>query len=315
MATKPDTSATENPVPAEPSSTEIDDYSATFDALAAELTPPAAKEATTTEAPPKETVPAEVAPVAAVETPPAEKPETTPEGAKPAEEKPAVEPSPELTAALAKIAELEAAKPAAPAVTIPAPAAEPDKPLYTAEEQAAISAYEKDWPEIKVAEQLVRRAEYNFLVDHIFTQITSRYDHLLEFAESVSTDTQYAKIVELVPDYPSVRDATLAWVDKQPAYLKDAYTKVVTSGSPNDVADLIGRFKKETNYQAPAAAIPAASAATPAAPATGMLEATPAAKKAAAALTIVPSVRSEQVAGPDPNDFDSAFREFSTASK
>lgn len=313
MATKPDTSATENPVPAEPSSTEIDDYSATFDALAAELTPPAAKEATTTEAPPKETVPAEVAPVAAVETPPAEKPETTPEGAKPAEEKPAVEPSPELTAALAKIAELEAAKPAEPAPA--APDVVQEKPTYTAEEQAAISAYEKDWPEIKSAEQLIRRAEYNFIVDHIFKQITGRYDHLLEFAETVSTDTQYAKIVALVPDYPVVRDATLAWVDKQPAYLKDAYTKVVASGSPNDVADLIGRFKKETNYQAPAAATTAVVPAATATVAAAMPEITPAARKATAALTIVPSVRSEQVAGPDPNDFDGAFKEFSTGTK
>lgn len=218
------------------------------------------------------------------------------------------------------------------------PRAEPP-PLYTADEQAVIEGYLKEWPDVAKGEALMRRAEYSQLVKYVFDQFAPRLDALESSQTSVSTRTQYQDIVSLVPDYDTVRDATLAWIDTQPGYLKSAYQKVAEEGSPQDVADLITRFKKETGYVAgrtgtsatpatPAAAAPAGTGATAAptgsaqaagaqgaAASAGAVSASlpAAAQAAAAALKPVKTTRSEPVSSPDPNDFDAAFKEFASA--
>lgn len=238
-------------------------------------------------------------------------------------ETPAVAP-PAVDATAARIAELEAQLAAAktPAIAAPAPvvaapaATEVVAPVYSTEEQATIDKYRTDWPDIQAGEALVRRAEYRELVGYVFEQVRAQLNPLMELTSKQQGRTQYSDLVSLVPDYDTVRDKTLAWVETQPAYLKKAYQEVANSGSAADVADLITRFKKETGYVAPAAAAPAA--ATPVVPATAAptAKALPAAAAAAVAqLRVVKSVRSEPVQAADPNDFDSAFAEFSTASK
>lgn len=219
--------------------------------------------------------------------------------------------SPEAT----RIAALEAqiatltAVPAAPAVVAPA-APVTVAPVYTADETATIEKYQKDWPDIHAGEALVRRAEYRDLVGYIFEQVRSQLDPLVALTQTQQGRTQYTDLVQLVPDYDTVRDKTLAWVETQPEYLKRAYQEVANSGSPSDVADLIGRFKKETGYAqvaTPAVAALGAKAA-PAAPSL-----TPAAKAAVTALHVVKSVRSEPTAAADPDNFDAAFAEFAAA--
>jgi hypothetical protein len=221
-----------------------------------------------------------------------------------------------LAAALAENERLKAASATTAALAAAAPAAEPaaEKPIYTAEEQAVVEQYLKEWPEEAAAHALIRKAEYHGLVKHIFAEISKHIQPLTEYMEARSGKDQYSEIVELVPDYPQVRDATIAWVGKQPAYLKTAFTEVIESGSATDVADLISRFKKETNYQAPAAAA-AATTAAPAATtetAAGGMPAAPAAAKAAASLQLVSSARSEPAQGEDKNDFAGSFNEFAS---
>lgn len=230
---------------------------------------------------------------------------------------------PDYAAQIAALtAQLEELK-KAPAPT-PAPAAETPKPppVYTDEEKKIVDDYLKEWPDMARGEALLRRGEYQQLVGYMFEQLRPRLEALEAGYQTSSTRTQYQDIVSLVPDYDAVRDATLAWIDTQPAYLKEAYQRVANEGTAKDVADLITRFKKETNYAtpatAPAAAAPAAggavtapAAGTPAA-ATGGLA--PAAAAAAASLRVVKTSRSEPVTAPDPNDFDAAFKEFASAS-
>ena len=216
----------------------------------------------------------------------------------------AADPAPAPAAEDPRIAELyaqiEALKPK------PEPAVQ--APLYTADEQAALTKYHEDWPDIAKAEALARRAEYHQLVDHVFKevgkqlqQITERLDPMLEFSRDAGTRTQYQDIVARVPDYDQVRDKTLAWVETQPEWLKVAYQRVANEGTPDEVAGLIARFKQETSYAAPSAA-----PAVPAAPAPATPAISPAAKAAAAKLTVVKTGRSEAGTAAE-ETFENAF--------
>ncbi|WP_158683570.1 hypothetical protein [Burkholderia sp. BE12] len=272
-----------------------------------------------------ETTPAAAPAAPTAATPPAATGGTEPTSAPapaPAEPAPAPAAAPpadwqaQIAAMQAELAELKKAPAPAPAPA--APAAEPPKPMYTADEQATIDAYLKEWPDVAKNEALLRRGEYQHLAGWLLEQINSRLDAVETLSTKAASSTQYMDIKSLVPDYDQVRDPVLAWVDAQPAYLKSAYQTVTETGTPEDVADLIARFKKETNYVAPAPAAPAAAAAAPAAqpaaaaPAPAAPAALPAAAAAAAAaLKPVRSSRSEPTSAPDPNDFDGAFAEYS----
>ena len=175
----------------------------------------------------------------------------------------------------------------------PAPA------LFTDAEAAELAAYEKDWPDVAKAEALRRRAEYSQLISYVFQQVSQRLAPLEQQTAGVSTRSHLNDLYTLIPDYDQVRDPVLAWVDQQPAYLKNAYMQVAQQGTPAEVADLVGRYKQATGARAPAAPV------APSAPA-------PAVRKAAAALAPVKSARSN-VADAQPEDFDSAFAAFAKA--
>ncbi len=215
-------------------------------------------------------------------------------------------------------AERAAREAAAAEAAKPAPAEVKDLPLYTAEEQAVLTKYQEDWPDVSKAEALMRRAEYKDLVGYIFQQVRAELAPLQDFVSTQAPRTQYSEITKLVPDYDDVRDKTLEWVDSQPAYLKAAYKNVTDNGSPEDVADLIARFKKETSYVSPAAPAspatppPGAATLTPAAaPAKPAAPALPAAAaKAAAKLAVVKTGRTEQESGTSDEDFDGAFAKY-----
>lgn len=194
-------------------------------------------------------------------------------------------------------------------------------PLYNADEQAILAKYREDWPDVSKAEELARRAEYKDLVGYIFQQVRAELAPLQEFVSTQAPRTQYSEIVSLVPDYDDVRDKTLAWVENQPDYLKVAYRQVTESGSPEEVADLIERFKKDTSYTPKAASTPpaapsagAASFTPPAAPAKPAAPALPAAAaKAAAKLAVVKTGRTEQESGSSDDDFDGAFAKYAAS--
>jgi hypothetical protein len=292
--------------------TENDEFANAF----AELASPSSS-AAVAETPPVDTLSAAVATETSVaETPPAAAVETPPVDTLPAAvvTETSVAETPLVDAAAAQIAalqaEIEALKktpPAAAPAVEAAPKVEP-VPVYSADEQALLTEYQKSWPDISAGEALVRRAEYRELVGYIFEQVRQQLTPLQEFTQRQQGRTQYSDLVELVPDYDDVREKTLAWVETQPEYLKRAYKEVTSIGSAADVADLIDRFKKETGYvqtaaKTPAVAAPAVAAALPAA-----------AKAAVAALKVVKSGRTEAAPVVDPGDFDAAFAEF-TATK
>ena len=237
-------------------------------------------------------VEAEPAPVEGLDlTPPVEEPEPEPE------------PAPQLSndELLARFAQIAREQPAPqpqyqppPQVQQPAPA-----PLFTPDEMKELEAYEKDWPDVAKAEALRRRGEYSQLIGYVFEQVSQRLRPLEQMTMGGAERSHLNDLYTLIPDYDQVRDPVLAWVDQQPAYLKNAYMQVAQQGTPAEVADLVGRYKQATGARAPAAPV------APSAPA-------PAVRKAAAALAPVKSARSN-VADAQPEDFDSAFAAFAKA--
>jgi hypothetical protein len=244
--------------------------------------------------------PAPVAEAPVEEPAPAEGLDLTP----PAEE-PAPEPEPEPVQQqssediLARFAQIVREQPA-PQQQVQPQAQQPQPaPLFTPEEIKELEAYEKDWPDVAKAEALRRRAEYSQLISYVFQQVSQRLAPLEQQTAGVSTRSHLNDLYTLIPDYDQVRDPVLAWVDQQPAYIKNAYMQVAQQGTPAEVADLVGRYKLATGLQAKAAL------AAPTAPA-------PQVRKAAAALAPVKSARSN-VTDAQPEDFDSAFAAFAKA--
>src|SRR5665213_647363 len=144
--------------PERESSTEVapadDEYSSAFAELTTGTTPPAEVVPPVAE----ETPPAEVVPPVAEETPPAQvEPPVAEETPPPHDVPPVAEETPPTaeTPEQARIRELEAQLAAVkvPPVAPVAPVAEtpPAAPVYTAEEEAAITKYRADWPDVAAA--------------------------------------------------------------------------------------------------------------------------------------------------------------------
>lgn len=223
-----------------------------------------------------------------------------------------------LQAEIAALKAAQAAPATAPAAPAPAPA---EQPLYSDAEKAVIEAYKSEWSDVATGEALIRREENQKLVQFIFSQIKPHLDHLYSQGTVTHERTQYSELCKLVPDYDDVRDPTLAWINAQPEYLREAYQKVANEGTPAQVADIITRFRKETGWVKPGAAAPApaaaaptpaaapAAAATPAPAAAPAAAVSPAVAAAAAALKPVGAARTSPTTNADPNDFDGAFAE------
>lgn len=236
---------------------------------------------------------------------------------------PPAEPT-ELEKAQARITELEAAataaaaKPAAPvAETKPAPAATPaaataDAPADEAkitwykptdEEIAAVTEYEKEWPEQSKAEAIrVKAAAYN-VSQYVFAEIAKMYGPKLARFEEISVAMEDLLTTDALrgthADYNTIRPEMAKWVETLPAYAKAGAKHIMENGTVDEASDLIAEFKKSR----PAAAAPAA----PAAPA--KTELTAAAKKAAGKLSVVDSKRTAPAAAVDPSDFNGAWDE------
>ena len=280
-----------------------DEFSKMFDELAA------LGDKESAPAPEPEPEPVEPEPVVAEAAPAPVEPEPVVAEAAPApvEPEPVVAEAPPAPAApprasdddiLARFAQaLATQQPPAPAP--PAPVVEPAPALFTDDEQKLLAAYEKDWPDVAKAEALRRRAEYQQLVGYMFNQIgqhlAQRLSPLEQTVQGGAQRSHISDLHNLIPDYDSVRQPVIDWVGKQPGYLKAAFEQVVRQGTPDEVADLVGRYKAASGIQ-PAPVAPAA----PAAPA-------PALRKAAAALAPVRSSRSGSVPSTEPEDFDGAF--------
>jgi len=304
-------------VPAEPENS-YDAMSSVFDTLLDPLTPegetPPA-EVTTPPVEPKADFKPGIVPVKPKdETPPAE---TPPAETPPAETPPAETPPTEDTELRDRLAALEAktatppAAEAPPPVETPPPDQGPPREIYAADEKEFLTAYQKEWPDVSKGEALLRRAEYQQLVTHIFNEVARVYGPLVErgvqAAETVGDTTTLAAIREVHNDYnDAMYEDVVGWADGLTGYRKKLAQGVIAEGEPQDVIDLISEYKSAKGLSKPKAVV--VQPTTPATPAVTELSAT--AKKAAKALGVVDSKRSAATPqGSDPDDFDGAWEE------
>ena len=179
-------------------------------------------------------------------------------------------------------------------------------PPMTREEFDLVSQYEADFPDVSKAEQIKRRAENNVIVQHVFREVTKALAARDEAIQMLLERTQLADLKQAVPTYDSnLRSNVVAWVEKQPAYLRQAYNNVITSGTVEEVKDLVTRYEQANGKPAGAAAPPVTRK-----PAAELPAAT---KQAVEALAPVGSKRSTVVQGL-PQTFDDAFDAFAKSS-
>lgn len=194
-----------------------------------------------------------------------------------------------------------------PAEVAPAAPAAPEQPAspYTEDEVAFVQNYIKEWPDVHRAEALIRRGEAQQLLNFVFNEVAKEIRPMMEQVQVLAQRAQLTDLTTTVPDYDVVRDQVIDWVDTQPAYLQDAYKRVIDNGSVAEVADLIGRYKRETG-------VPATQVAPAPAPKKPDTELPPATKQAAAALAPVSSKRTVIPQAVDPTDFEAAFASFAS---
>lgn len=238
------------------------------------------------------TEPAE--PVVEPAEPPAAEP-AEPPAAEPAE--PAVDPVAErlreVEEALAKIK----AKPEEPAE----PVVEPEPPIYSDEEQAALGEFSTEWPEVSKGVQLMLRKVQADTITAVMSALNPVLAPITQNYQQTVGEQHYNAIVAAHPDYQEIYDDVVGWIDKQPNYMKNAYTEVAKNGSSADVIDLISRYKQATGVQTPKPA--------PAKPKPAAAELPDEAKQAASSLGVVTSQRTVVPKVTDPGDFDSAWDE------
>lgn len=191
-----------------------------------------------------------------------------------------------------------------PADTTDQPAAE-EKPLYTAEEEAKLDHFRKEWPEVAEAFELQAKGLAHSVLKYAFSQIGEQFVPLKEMVESLAVRTHYGDLTEKVGTYTDKeREEIIAWVGEQPTYLQTGMMSVIEAGTAEEVADLVGRYREATGKQ-PAGAQVADTGAPGGDP-----ELSSEAKQAAAALAPVSSKRSAVQAPDDKSDFDGAFAKF-----
>jgi len=300
---------------------ETDEFTSAFDQMAKAFEPPepvntapkpvesapaAAEEpapAAATEEPAPAAATEEPAPAAATEEP--APPAATEEPAPAAVEEPKKEEEDALLARLAKaVREQDTAS--KPVKAEEPPVAEPEPapaPIYSEEEQAVLTQYEKDYPDIARAETLRRRSEYQQIVRYVFSELAKELLPLREVVQTVGTRLHLQDLTAAVgDDYDLIREKVIDWANNQPAYLQAAYRQVIEHGTAEEVADLVSRYRQATG-----AAKPTASSTPPA------TELPPATKQAAASLAPVSTKRTTPAATAEPAGFDDASERFAAS--
>lgn len=272
------------------------------DTTTAEPAPDVAKDTTTADPTPdavKDTTTAEPAPDAAKGTTTAE---------------PAPEPAP-TAADIARVAAEAATK----AITDAQAAAEAardkgatdDKPFYTKEEQDAIVAYHKDWPDVAQAEALIRRQEYTKIVGHVFAEVARELAPIFEWVGETQESMHDQTLIDAHPDYTQIYDGCTKWINTQPEYLKNLYTRVAKEGTAGEVVDMISRYKESAGIKPADGTTKRTTVVVEGKQGAGDgNDASAKAKEAAAKLSVVGTKRTAVgTTAADPNDFSGAFEE------
>lgn len=177
-------------------------------------------------------------------------------------------------------------------------------PVLTQEDYKQLEAFEKDWPDVAKAMDLRAKEQAHAIVNHIFKEFAQEFRPVAQQVLAMRQQMHVQELHTRVNDYDDIRDKVVEWANSQPDYLRGAYQQVIQRGSPEQVQDLINRYRQE-NAPPPAPAQAPAQAQPKPLP--------PAVKKAAEKLAPVQSKRSNVVRGDDPNDFDGAFEQWAKA--
>lgn len=181
------------------------------------------------------------------------------------------------------------------------PQAEQPQSIYSEEEQAKVDEFKAEWPDVAEGIELLMKGYRQRIMQEMSQQIEPMVTPAVQFAQQSQAQQHVQQLEAAHPDYATIYDDIVGWVDEQPEYLKNAYTQVAQNGSTQEVIDLISRFKAETgrDQTKPEKSQPKAEKRDRTLP--------DEAKKAAASLGVVNSQRSAQAKAEDPNDFEGAW--------
>jgi hypothetical protein len=194
----------------------------------------------------------------------------------------------------------------APAAEQGGAAAAQEQPLYTEDEAKVLAKFEDEWPEVKQAFELQQRAITRSVIGYVFQEIRKEFDPIADAVEALVGRAHVTELKDKVGEYTDAeRNDIITWAKTQPTYLQKAYNDVIESGSPEEVADLVGRYREAKGI------VPAGEPAPK--PQGGDTELSGAAKQAADKLAPVRSKQSVVSAPDDPSNFDAAWAKFATA--
>jgi hypothetical protein len=188
------------------------------------------------------------------------------------------------------------------------------EPVLTDDQKKVLESFEKEWPDIAGAMKThqahalaVMEARFARALTAVVEKMYSDINPVFQTVQNVEQTAFRTGVLKEHPDFDTVSPQLDAWIQKQPAYLIDAYKKVYNEGSVQEVVELVSNYKKANGTGPQASGTPPASS-------TPTDEQTAAARAAAAekarSLAPVQSKRSTPTpAGSDPNDFDGAFEE------
>lgn len=182
------------------------------------------------------------------------------------------------------------------------PQAYEPQPVLTQDDYKQLEAFEKDWPDVAKAMDLRAKEQAHAIVNHIFKEFAQEFRPVAQTVQQMRAQMHMQELHSKVSDYDDVRDKVVEWANSQPDYLRGAYQHVIQRGTPEQVQDLINRYRAET-----------APPPAPAPVAAPTKQLSPAVKKAAEKLAPVQSKRSNVVRGDDPNDYDGSFEQWAKA--
>jgi hypothetical protein len=222
---------------------------------------------------------------------------------------PALKPTPVSDEEIARIAAITAAQ------MRPQPQQrdpQPQEPqIFSQEDIDFLNSYQAEYSDIARGEALLRRKDILDAVKFVFGEVSKVVRPIEAIAQQLNARTHLGDLQRLIPEQPLTREEAVAWAQQQPDFLQPGYFHVIQRGTAEQVAAMTKHVRASQAAATPVAGSAGNVAAAVAAPVTQVRE-DPAAKKALAALTPVPTKRSGvSTDALEPNNFDSAFERFS----
>jgi hypothetical protein len=185
--------------------------------------------------------------------------------------------------------------------------------VWDDDDQKSYKAMKDLYPEAADAfdrrERFIRQdleARFSRTMYKVLEKVYSDMAPIAASASRVEQNSFRAYVLDKHKDFDTVKPALTAWIDTNPAYLRDAFKRVHDEGTAEEVVDLVTRFKAMTGVKPEVPSPSPQSLTTTPAPAATPAQPNPKAE----ALAPVTSKRSTPAPkGEDLTDFDGAFAE------